>query len=441
MVEGASIAADESDTAPTLLSRAVRVRIFFYLGVLIILLGFGVPYGGLMYLPITFLLKNKFHLSSHAVAQFRLISALPLYFSFVFGFIRDTWNPFGIRDRGFLILFGSASAVLYRVFAFTPLNYGALLIAVILLSTAFLFVVSAQTGLTATVARQHVMTGQVSAAWHLFMSLPATIAVLAGGALSDVLEGEKAGVAVRNLFLIGAVVMATLALYGFWRPRSVFGNVEDEGRVAARRLGDLKRLARHWPLYPAMLIWFLWCFGPGYGTPLQFYLQNTLHGNDAAYADWTALFTISITPTLVLFGVLCRKYPLRRLLFWGTVLAVPQLVPLLVLHSVKGALIGAILMGLMGGFGTAAIIDLIIRSAPKGLEGTTFMISAALSSVADRFGDVLGTMLYDHFGGFGTCVVATTLSYLLILPVLSLVPRRLTATMDGSPPEVGFAAD
>ena len=44
--------------------------------------------------------------------------------------------------------------------------------------------------------------------------------------------------------------------------------------------------------------------------------------------------------------------------------------------------------------------------------------------IASRFGDVLGTKLYDHFGGFTVCVIAITVVYALILPTLLLVPKR-----------------
>jgi hypothetical protein len=47
-------------------------------------------------------------------------------------------------------------------------------------------------------------------------------------------------------------------------------------------LDDIKRLVRHWPIYPALLIWLLWNFAPGSGTPLQYYLQDTLHAKDAS---------------------------------------------------------------------------------------------------------------------------------------------------------------
>src|SRR3954471_3783965 len=145
--------------APSTLSRAVRQRVFLYLGGLIVLLAFGSPSGGLIDIPISFFVKNRLHLEAHELANFRLMAAIPLYFSFVFGFIRDTWNPLGMQDRGFMLLFGALSAGLYLVFAFIPMNYLTLLAAVVLSTTSFLFVASAQNGLTSTIGQQHAMTG------------------------------------------------------------------------------------------------------------------------------------------------------------------------------------------------------------------------------------------------------------------------------------------
>jgi hypothetical protein len=78
---------------PDSLSASERWRILLYLIALIVLLGFGSPLGGLIDVPISFFLKNKLQLKAHEVADFRLISAIPLYLSFVFGFARDTGIP------------------------------------------------------------------------------------------------------------------------------------------------------------------------------------------------------------------------------------------------------------------------------------------------------------------------------------------------------------
>jgi hypothetical protein len=427
--------------APTTLPSSVRQSIFLYLGILIVLLAFGSPSGGLIDIPISFFLKNKLHLTAHEVANFRLISAIPLYLSFVFGFIRDVSNPFGMRDRGFMLLFGTITALLYGFFAFASIGYVALLVAVVVLTASYLFAASAQNGLTSTIGQQHAMTGQISAAWNIFLSIPTVGALLIGGEFSGLLEDKNPDQAVRILFLVGAAIMATVALYALWRPASVFDNIRVENANDGHPMKNLKRLVHHAPIYPALLIWLLWNFAPGSVTPLQYHLQNTLHATDAQWGLWNAIFAASFIPTYIVYGFLCRGFALRDLLLWGTVAAVPQMVPLLFTNTMTQALIAAVPIGLMGGVATGAYLDLIIRSCPRGLQGTMLMMIGGLYYVVSRFGDVLGTNLYDHFGSFTVCVIAITVVYALILPVLLLVPKHLVATADGQTPACGFASE
>jgi hypothetical protein len=270
---------------------------------------------------------------------------------------------------------------------------------------------------------------------RIFGMVPVLAAFLAGGVLSGTLESSSADDAARVLFLIGAAFMFSVAAYGVLKPHSVFDNLTSEGTEKMPLLKNLRRLARHWPIYPALAIWMLWNFAPGSQTPLQFYLQNTLHASDAQWGEWNAIFSASFLPTFILYGFLCRKYPLNRLLFWGTLVAIPQMIPLLLIHSIAGALIAAAVIGLLGGVASAAYIDLLIRSCPSGLQGTVMMMSGSLYYIASRFGDVLGTNLYDRYKDFLVCVVAITVVYALIMPVLMLVPKRLIATPDGMAPE------
>jgi len=417
--------------AHTTLSRLAREEVSLYLGILVFLLAFGDPGGGLVGVPIGFFLKNKLHLTAQQLSDFRLVAAFPVYVSFVFGFVRDTWNPFGMRDRGFMLVFGASTACLYIIFAFIPISFATLLIANLLLTTSFLFVASAQSGLTSTIGQQHAISGQLSAVWNVFSSIPNTAALLVGGSLSAMLEGENAERAARTLFLGGAAIMASIAAYAALRPKCVFDNLRKEREGAVEPVKDIRRLIRHWPIYPALLIWTLWSFAPGSETPLQYYMQNTLHGGDASWGQWNAIVEASYIPTFIIFRLLCRRFPLKKLLFWGTIFAVPQMVPLLLVHSAATALIAAVVMGLLGGVATAAYLDLIIRSSPAALQGTILMTSTALSVIASRIGDVFGTALYEKFGGFTICVVAVTVVYATILPILLLVPKGLIVTADG----------
>ncbi|HXQ46940.1 MAG TPA: MFS transporter [Caulobacteraceae bacterium] len=433
--------ADTIAVEPTPLSASVRSRILIYLGVLLLLMSFGGPGGGLIGLPISFFMKNKLHMSAHAIANFHLFTGIPAYLAFLFGFVRDRWSPFGRRDRGYLMLFGGLCALLYAAFAFAPLSsLPVLLGALLLLACSYLFVLSAYNGLSATVGQQHVMPGQVSVVVNVVGSLPGIAALIAGGLLSDQLEGRSGPVAARVLFLTGAAIMAAIALFGVMRPKAVYDNLHTELRPKTNPLTEFARLLRYWPVYPALLIWGLWSFAPGSATPLQFFMQNELHSNDAAWGYWNAIFAASFIPTFLLYGWLCQRVSLRPLLWWGTIIGIPQMIPLAFIHSTTGALIAAAPIGLMGGLCTAAYTDLLIRSCPRGLQGTMLMASSSLYAIAVRFGDVLGTNLYDRFKNFNVCVIAITVVYASILLVLLVVPKRLTTTADGETPEGGAFA-
>jgi hypothetical protein len=95
-------------------------------------------------------------------------------------------------------------------------------------------------------------------------------------------------------------------------------------------------------------------------------------------------------------------------------------VPLLFVNSLNQALLSAVPVGLLGGLAIAAYLDLIVRSCPRGLEGTMIMMSGGLYFVSTRIGDVVGTFLYDQVGGFAACVLLMTTTYISIPFVLFL---------------------
>ena len=214
------------------------------------------------------------------------------------------------------------------------------------------------------IGQQHAMSGQISAAWNIFVSIPTVAALLIGG-ISAVCS--KAGTPIKPPACCFWSAPRSWPRWPFM-PRGSPKRVRQcPRRTRGRRAsaGGSQTAGRHWPIYPALLIWLLWNFAPGSATPLQYYLQNTLHAEDAQWGQWNAIFAASFIPTFMVFGFLCQRSPLRTLLLWGTVVAIPQMVPLLFIHSVTGALIAAVPIGLMGGVATAAYLDLIIRSCPR----------------------------------------------------------------------------
>jgi MFS family permease len=428
--------AEAIETVPALqvdakpLGGAARAQLLLSAGFILLLLQFAGPHEGLIGLPVNFFLKNKLHMPAQAVAAFNLAASIPLYLSFVFGLIRDRWSPFGAGDRGHLVTFGLITAALYAILAFLPPSYPVLLVGVLVVLLGFQMVSSAGRGLTSAIGNRHAVTGQASSVINMAALLPGLFAFLMGGYLSQALEGREAVMAARILFLVGGTLMLVLALIGGFGPRRLFAESAQE-RGASTFLGDVKRLARHWPIYPALAIYALWQFGPAGGAALQFHLANNLHATDAQVGIWYALFSGGFLPGIAAYAFLCQKLKLSTLLWIGTAFAVPQFAPFLFLHDLNGAFVAAVIMGLVGAIGQAAYTDLAIRSCPPGLQGTMMMFLITMYWVPYRFGDLWGSYLYDKAGGFQTAVLATIGVYALIIPILFLVPKRLIATVDG----------
>ncbi len=406
-----------------------RNRAYLFLGALYFLTNFPSPALGLIDLPVSFFLKNRLHLDSHETAVFRLILGLPMIFGFVFGFVRDSWSPFGRGDKAHLVMFAGLTGLTYAAMTMLPPTYGVLLGGLMIATICFQMTLSVAGGLTTILGQDSAATGGLASISLIASYLPQALAFVIGGTLSQALNGGSADLAAHMIFLVAASLMLLLALTGLAGPVRVY-QAGERARTHSNVSADLKRLARHWPIYPVMMIQLLWQFAPATGTVLQYHLTNTLHGTDAQWGQWQALFIGAFVPGLFLYGWLCRRIAFKWLLWSGLSLGIAQMVPLLFIHTVGAALMAAVLLGLLGALGQGALVDLLIRSSPRGLEGTTMMLFFACYWASYRGSDLFGTALYDR-AGFTAPVIAAIIAYSLMLPLLLLVPTRIIAAKEG----------
>ena len=387
---------------------------FLYFTPLTLLVFLALPNGFLLDIATSFMLKNQLRATPEQVANFRLLTAVPVYLSFFFGLARDLWNPFGLRDRGLFLIFGTITAAVFFGMTTVPLTYRGLLISVFVVMLSFGFVAAAARGLLALISQEQLMSGRLSALWNAVSSAPYVFGAFAAGYL--------AGLTPAHTFGLIALLCAAIALYGLWKPAAVFSHAyELPSAMGTSLLGDLKRLVRHRAAYPAVLLVCLCQFTPGFNTPLQYYLANELHA-----PDWV-------------YGWLCTRVPLRKPLWWATLLWLPAAVPLLFMHSSASVLWFAVPIGLANGFAFTAFWDLSMRSCPPGLQGALMMLVAGMYELAYRGGDFVGTSIYAGSAthGFAYCVAAGTGTSILMLLVLLLIPKEIIATADGErSPEV-----
>lgn len=418
----------ESVAAP---SEATGFQAYLFIAALFFLTNFAAPNLGLVDVPVSFFLKNRLHLSANGTAVFHLIVAIPLILGFAFGFVRDRWSPFGHGDRAHLLIFSLATTAVYVAMGFAAPSYATLALGVFAATVTYQMTSSVANGVSTVVGRDANQAGGMAAATLIAAYLPQVLGYFVGGFLSQALETQNAVIAARVVYLCAGSLMVLLAIVGFLGPARVYAAAE-RARTHHNLAADLKRLVRHWPIYPVLLIQALWQFSPATATVLQYHLTNTLHGTDAQWGEWNAVFIGAFIPGLMIYSWLCRRAPLRWLIWGAFGLAVLQMTPLLLVKTADQAILAAVALGVLGAFAQAALVDLCIRSAPKGLESTMMMAFLATYWIAFRSGDLVGTWMYDRWG-FVLPVLVTTATIALCLPVLLLVPHRLLATRDGEP--------
>jgi MFS family permease len=404
-------------------------EMFAYFAPLTLLIYLVLPNNYLVDFATAFMLKDRLHATADQVADFRLFTAIPAYLSFVFGLARDLWNPFGMRDRGHLLIFALATFAIFATLAVLPLSFAGLYVGIFLAMVSFRFISAAYQGLLALVGQQKLMSGWLTVVWQTGNYIASLAAGFAAGYVSEYLSPP-------TTFALLAFLALLIGVFGVWKPASIFPETYD--RPEAKRsdfVGDVKRLVKHRAIYAPIIIMLMFSFAPGANTPLQYYLANTLHAPNAIYGQFNGLFAISFVPTVLLYGWLCRRYPLKTLIWWAMIITVPQMIPLALIHSGTQALVMAVPIGLMGGLAVGAIYDLSIRSCPPGLQGTLMMLVDGVYLLASRGSDVLGSAIYDADpkNGFLYCVIATTIIYAATVPMILLIPKDVIANADGQP--------
>jgi MFS family permease len=98
--------------------------------------------------------------------------------------------------------------------------------------------------------------------------------------------------------------------------------------------------------------------------------------------------------------------------------------------NVPQAILVSVGVGLLHGFATICLFDLLMRACPKRLEGSGTMLGISAFSVASGLGDLLGSWLYVH-GGFALCLILDATTTALVLRLLPLLPANLIAGRDG----------
>src|SRR5262249_5054398 len=134
-----------------------------YFGLLAFVGGLADPNGGLVQLPLLFVLKDQLHLDAQWVAWFGAITAVPGHAGVLFGAGRDRWRPRRLGDRGSLLAASVIVVACYVWLATTLLTVTRLLAAATFIAVAFQAFDTSSRALLTIVGQRRLMTGRLSA--------------------------------------------------------------------------------------------------------------------------------------------------------------------------------------------------------------------------------------------------------------------------------------
>jgi len=376
--------------------------------------------------PLMFVAKDHLHLTALQAATFKAFVTIPTFLAFGFGILRDRLNPFGMGDRGFILAGGAVVGLAYLIISGAPLTVAGLGAGLLIVSASLELIRAAYQAMMRNVAEMRLMSGRMSTTYQFLHNGVPMLGLFAGGWISD-------NVAWRNLLVAAGLVYLAFALFGLWRPAEVFDGLPTSGHASFAKLGaDLKLLFRHRAVWLAALIWGVWAFSPGANTPLQYYWVDTLKLSKTSYGIYGGLFTGLSVPTILLFGLLCKRFSLWRLTWIATLVGIPQMLPLMFIHTEVQGYVAGSAMALAGGLGNAAFWGIVLRACPKELAGTGMLLAISLGYTGYQGSDVLGGWLYGRWG-FAGCAWTTTAVYLLLIPLVFALPRALMAPADNQP--------
>ncbi len=411
------------DLAPSQIEQERVVgRLMVFFAIVFAVEGIGQARVGIILQPLTFFLKTNGWTPLQVTAYFGVLN-FPWVIKPVFGLVSDFLPLFGYRRISYLML---ASACAAAAYAGVALLGGPREFALPLLLTSYAMA-TASTLCGALLVENGQTFNQssmfVGQQW-LWFYVAIMASALVGGELVERLSAAaalKAAAGIAAVAPIAVLVSTPLLLKERKSPvsRQELGNTL-QGIVATLR-------SRRLYLVAAFL--FLYAFAPGFGTPLYFYMTDTLRFSQAYIGVLGSIASAGWIAGALLHRWLLRRMSSKSLLYLSIVLGTASAASFLLLTDEVTAAIVNFANGLAQMIATIASLTLAAQHCPRRAEGFAFAALMSISNLADIASLNSGAFLYEHVfdNRLGPLIVvsaATTALAAVLVPLLGLKNDR-----------------
>jgi MFS family permease len=380
--------------------------------------GIGQARVGIIFQPLTYYLKVNGWSPLEVTAYFAVLN-FPWVIKPVFGLVSDFVPLFGYRRKSYLILSSLGAIGAYAGIAIVtePREF-----AFLLLLTSYAMATSSTLcgALLAENGRSFRRASLFVGQQWLWFNIAIMASAFAGGALVQFLSPALALQAAAGVAAVApiAVVVGTVLLLEEARTRV---NRTEVRRTLQGTFAALKSTR----LYLVAAFLFLYSFAPGFGTPLYYYMTDSLAFSQAYIGVLGSIASAGWIAGAVAHRLYLRRMSAKALLYLSIVLGTLSAASFLLLtDEITAAIVnfanGAALM-----IATIATLTLAARFCPSRAEGFAFAGLMSVMNLAELVANNVGAFLYEHVfdSRLGPLIVvsaATTAFAFVLVPLLRL---------------------
>jgi len=414
---------------PDSADRAGTRRLIILFGLAYFAQGMGQA-GGLISQPLNYYLKQGLGWNAAQVADYLAVLTIPWIIKPVYGLVSDFIPLLGYRRKSWLMLvnFAAASGFLW-LSGLT--DTGTILVALVLTAfgtsasdvivDALMVENGARTGLTARFQ---------GVQWMGFR-LAAVLTALTGGYIASLFAPATALHVAATVTVLAPIAVLTATFFLVHEERAPIDL--NELRKTARAIAAAFRSPA---LRIAAAFLALWCFSPGFGTPMYYHMVDTL-GFDQKFIGHLGALTAG--GGLIGAVIFARTFSQRSVTFRAVFSIVSAFFAILSFNALLQphaytstiAVPLSVMTGLIAQIGMLTILTLAATACPHRAEGFVFAAMMSLYNGMEQLSAIAGARLYQQAFNreIGPLLWVAAVSFLLcfaLVPWLKRLEARTT---------------
>lgn len=373
-------------------------------------------------IPLQNLLKNELHADRTANAAFFFWAGLAWYFKPFAGIFTDAFPIFGSRRRSYILGATTLAVLSWFALVVTPHQYSKLLAVSIVINTFMVITSTVVGGYMVETAQATSGSGRLTAIRQFVQQACSIFVGPTAGFLASIAFGWTAAACGGIMFLLVPVTIL------FLHEKRIHIDSHELLGNARKQLVKIGSARTMWAAAGLMALFYI---APGFSTAVFYKQQNELHLNTQGQGFLQLISGVFGVLAALGYGLLCRRYNLRRLLVWCMIVGTAANLGYLFYSSIGRA---RVIEG-FNGFGYTlaelALMDLAVRATPAGSEGLGFSLMMSVRNLALFGTDWFGAKLLDQYHlSFNSLVIANSITTAITVPLVFLLPLVIVSRKD-----------